>query len=112
VNQGLPQIALERDGNNALLRRYSYGARRVSQTAGSNTSYHLYDGLGSLVNLTSSTGSTQWTWSYEPYGQIRTEQKASGNQPDNLMKFTGEYLDPTGPTTSARGSTTRRAGGF
>ena len=33
---------------------------------------------------------------YEPYGTIRTETKANGNQPANLVKFTGEYLDPTG----------------
>jgi RHS repeat-associated protein len=95
VNQGLAQLALERDGNNALIRRYVYGQRRISQTAGSSTSYYLYDGLGSVANLTSSTGSTQWTWSYEPFGSIRTETKASGQQPDNFMKFTGEYLDPT-----------------
>ncbi len=96
VNRGLPQIALERDGNNSLIRRYSYGARRISQTAGNNTSYYLHDGLGSVANLTSSSGATQWTWTYEPFGSIRTEQKASGSQPDNLMRFTGEYLDPTG----------------
>jgi RHS repeat-associated protein len=96
VNRGLPQVALERDGNNALLRRYTYGARRISQTAGNNTSYYIHDGLGSVANLTSSTGATQWTWSYEPFGSIRTETKASGTQPDNFMKFAGEYLDPTG----------------
>ena len=96
VNGGLPQIALERDGNNSLLRRYTYGAQRISMTSGSNTSYYIRDGLGSTANLTSSTGATQWTWSYEPFGSIRTETKASGNQPDNFMKFTGEYLDPTG----------------
>ncbi len=96
VSQGLSQLALERDGNNSLLRRYTYGARRISQTAGNNTSYFLHDGLGSVANLTSSSGATQWTWSYEPFGSISTEQKASGNQPDNLMRFTGEYLDPTG----------------
>jgi RHS repeat-associated protein len=96
LNQGLPQLGLERDGNNSLIRRYTYGARRISQTAGSNTSYHLHDGLGSVANLTSSSGATQWTWSYEPFGSIRTEQKASGSQPDNFMRFTGEYLDPTG----------------
>ncbi len=96
VNQGLPQIALERDGNNSLRRRYSHGARRISQTSGNNTSYYLHDGLGSVTNLTSSSGATQWTWSYEPFGSIRTETKASGNQPDSLMRFTGEYSDPTG----------------
>lgn len=96
VSFGLPQIALERDGNNALLRRYTYGQQRLSMTAGSNTSYFIHDGLGSTANLTSSTGATQWTWSYEPFGSIRTETKASGSQPANFMKFTGEYLDPTG----------------
>jgi len=96
VSRALPQIALERDGNSNPIRTHRYGARRISQTAGNNTSYFLYDGRGSVANLTSSSGATQWTWSYEPYGAIRTETKASGNQPDNLMKFTGEYLDPTG----------------
>ena len=92
----VPQIALERDGNNNPLRRYVDGVRRISMTSGNNTSYFIYDGLGSVSNLTSSSGATQWTWSYEPFGAIRTETKAPGSQPTNLMKFTGEYLDPTG----------------
>jgi RHS repeat-associated protein len=95
VNQGLPQLALERDANNSLIRRYVFGARRISQSAGSDTSYFLHDGLGSVTNLTSSAGATQWTWSYEPFGSIRTETQ-SGSAPANFMKFTGEYLDPSG----------------
>jgi RHS repeat-associated protein len=94
VNQGLPQLALERDGNNSLLRSYTYGARRISQTAGNDTSYYLHDGLGSVANLTSSAGATQWTYAYEPFGTTRTETSNSG--PTNFLKFTGEYLDPTG----------------
>ena len=96
VNGGLPQIAQERDGGGSLLRRYVYGVSRISMTAGNSTSYYLRDGLGSSANLTSSAGATQWTWSYEPFGSIRSETKASGNQPDNPMRFTGEYLDATG----------------
>jgi RHS repeat-associated protein len=96
VNGGLPQIAQESDGNGNPLRRYTYGVRRISQTAGNSSSYFLYDGLGSSVNLTSQSGQTQWTWSYEPFGQVRTETKASGSQPDVFLKFTGEYQDPTG----------------
>jgi RHS repeat-associated protein len=96
LNAALPQIALERDGGNSLLRRYTYGATRISMASGNNTSYYIRDALGSSANLTSSSGATQWTWSYEPFGSVRTETKASGNQPDNFMKFTGEYLDPTG----------------
>jgi RHS repeat-associated protein len=94
VNQGLPQLALERDGNNNLLRRYTYGARRISQTSGTDTSYFLHDALGSVANLTSSSGATQWTYAYEPFGTTRVESSNGG--PTNFMKFTGEYLDPTG----------------
>jgi RHS repeat-associated protein len=65
-------------------------------TSGNSTSYYIRDGLGSSVNLTSQSGQTQWTWSYEPFGQVRTETKASGSQPTNFLKFTGEYQDPTG----------------
>ncbi|MGH3078100.1 MAG: DUF6531 domain-containing protein [Gaiellaceae bacterium] len=96
MNGGLPQIALERDGSEKLLRRYVYGMRRISQTAGNGTSYFVYDGLGSVAHLASPSGQTQRTWSYEPFGEIRTEEKANGNQPESAMRFTGEYLDPTG----------------
>ena len=96
VNGGLPQIASERDGNGKLLRRYVYGVRLISQTAGNSTSYFAYDGLGSVTDLTSATGGTQWTWSYEPFGAVRTQTKAPGNQPATSMRFAGEYLDPTG----------------
>ena len=65
-------------------------------TSSTTTSYYIRDGLGSSANLTSSSGATQWTWSYEPFGSLRTETKASGNQPANFLKFTGEYADPTG----------------
>lgn len=96
VNGGLAQLVRESDGAGALLRRYVYGLRRVSQTAGSTTSFYHYDPLGSVRNLTSQTGATQWTYDYEPYGITRTETKAQGTQPSNLVKFTGEYQDPTG----------------
>ena len=96
VNGGLAQIASERDGNGKVLRRYVYGVRRISQTAGNSTSYFAYDGLGSVASLVSSTGGTQRTWSYEPFGAVRIGTKASGNQAESPMRFAGEYLDPTG----------------
>jgi RHS repeat-associated protein len=92
----LSQLALERDGNNALLRRYLYGARRISMRSGTSDYYFHHDALGSVRNVTSSTGATQWTDTYEPFGAIRSETKNAGGAPDNFMKFTGEYLDPTG----------------
>jgi RHS repeat-associated protein len=96
VNHPLPQLALEQNGSGSTQRTYTYGARRLSTTSGSSTSYYHYDGLGSVANLTSSSGSRQWTYAYEPFGATHTEQRSGGSAPTNLMKFTGEYLDPTG----------------
>ncbi|HYZ77321.1 MAG TPA: NlpC/P60 family protein [Gaiellaceae bacterium] len=90
------QLALERDGNNALLRRYVYGARLISMTTGGAAYYYHYDNLGSVANVTNSSGASQWTEVYEPFGSIRTETKNSTSAPANFMKFTGEYQDPTG----------------
>jgi RHS repeat-associated protein len=58
--------------------------------------YYHYDALGSVRNVTSSTGVTQWTDTYEPYGAIRMETKNNNQAPTNFVKFTGEYNDPTG----------------
>jgi RHS repeat-associated protein len=93
---GIPQLALERDGNNALLRRYTYGAHRIAMFTGGASYYYHYDALGSMRNLTSATGVTQWTDTYEPFGVVRTETKNNSQAPANFMKFTAEYNDPTG----------------
>ena len=96
VAQALPQVAIEQDGSGSVLRSYAYGARRLSMTSGSTTSYYHYDGLGSVANVTSSSGTTRWTYAYEPFGTLLTEQRSGGNAPTNAMKFAGEYLDATG----------------
>jgi RHS repeat-associated protein len=96
TNRDLPQLALERDGNNALLRRHIYGERRISMRSGTNDYYYHYDVLGSVRNITSATGVKQWTDVYEPFGAIRTETQDATGAPTNFVKFAGEYLDPTG----------------
>lgn len=96
TNRDLPQLALERDGNNALLRRYVHGVRRVSMRSGTADYYYHYDTLGSVRNVTSSTGVKQWTDVYEPFGTIRTETQNAAGAPSNFMKFAGEYVDASG----------------
>jgi RHS repeat-associated protein len=96
TSQHLPQIALERDGNNTLLRRYIYGVRRISMTSGGNSYYYAYDGLGSVANMTSSTGATEWTYHYDPFGVSRSTTQNDPNAAGNPMQFAGEYLDATG----------------
>jgi RHS repeat-associated protein len=96
TNASLAQVALERDGTNALLRRYAYGQRRISMTATGNTHYYVNDSLGSTASLTSSTGATEWTYAYEPFGGLRTEAQDAPGAPANVMKFTGQLADTTG----------------
>ncbi len=93
VNAGLPILAIERNGNNALLRRYAYGVDLVAEsTTASNAFYYLGDPLGSTANLVNSTGVTQRTYTYEPYGAVRSSSNASG-APINLMRFNGQLID-------------------
>ena len=92
INQPNAQVALERNGSNTLQRQYIYGLKRIRQTVGTASYFHT-DQLGSVTNTTSASGASQRTWTYEPYGVIRT---STGTSPTNFVNFTGEYLDPTG----------------
>lgn len=89
----LPQLAIERDGANKLLRRYVHGGDLVSMTTGGKDYFYHYDAIGSTSNLTSSTGALQWTYEYEPFGTLRSEIKSDNKAPTNLMRFTGEVSD-------------------
>jgi hypothetical protein len=46
--------------------------------------------MGSTTNLVSSSGSTQWTYTYEPFGALRSEVQGSGDAPVNPMRFNGQ----------------------
>jgi len=93
ANAPLPLLIREADGRDNLLRRYVYGADLVSMTTGAGTFYYHYDGLGSVANLTSGSGTPQWSYTYEPFGSMRTEVRNDPSAPTNLMRFTGELFD-------------------
>ncbi len=94
-NADLPQLALEQNASGGLLRRYLYGADLISMTTPNDTYCDHHDALGSVTNITSSTGATEWTDSYEPFGAVLTETQNDPTAPANPIKFTGQYLDPT-----------------
>lgn len=58
--------------------------------------YYHYDGLGSVTNVTNSSGLPQWSYTYDAFGNSRSATKVNPLAPDTPMRFTGEYLDPTG----------------
>jgi RHS repeat-associated protein len=95
-NNSMPELALERDGNNNLLRRYSYGngIGPISMTTPAGSFYYHYDTLRNVANLTDASGVTEWSYSYEPYGTATAVP--NGSPPANPMQYNGQYLDATG----------------
>jgi RHS repeat-associated protein len=71
---------------------YLYGASMISATAATFQDFYQYDGLGSVVNVTNSTGSTEEKYSYNPWGVPATPSDPLGTK--NKYKFTGQALDP------------------
>jgi RHS repeat-associated protein len=59
-------------------------------TSSSNRYFYLYDGLGSVVGLTSSSGALVNTYRYDPYGNVVAQ---TGTTP-NRWGFAGGYRDP------------------
>jgi len=91
-NGALPELALERDGAGATLRRYSYGLERISMTSGGAEHYYRHDRLGSVTDVVGNLGTSEATYTYEPYGTPKTTTGTLTNP----MGFAGQYTDPGG----------------
>jgi RHS repeat-associated protein len=88
------QVIAEYDGNNNLLRKYIYGPGIdqpvcMIEEAESETYYYHFDGLGSVVALSDSSGDTVQTYEYSVYGQVAVEDV---NNPNPYM-FAGRRYD-------------------
>jgi len=85
----------EYDGNNNLLRKYIYGPAvdepisMIDVEHSNATYYYHFDGLGSVIALTSSSGTTAVLYEYSVYGQVA----ASDPDHSNRFMFTGREFD-------------------
>jgi RHS repeat-associated protein len=90
-----PHVIAEYDGNNNLLRKYIYGPGIdqpvcMIEVAESNAAYYYhFDGLGSVVALSDSSGDTVQTYEYSVYGQVAVED---ADHPNPYM-FAGVRFD-------------------
>ncbi|MEK6802631.1 MAG: RHS repeat-associated core domain-containing protein, partial [Nitrospirota bacterium] len=85
-------ILLEYDGSNALLARYTHGSRidePIAITKGSSTFFYHQDGLGTVTELTDSSGTIAKSYAYDAYGNI-VDQTGNLDQP---YTYTGREFD-------------------
>ena len=93
INDSLPMLAQENDGGGSLVRRYVNGPQgALSMSAGGNLYYLHRDPIGSITDVTNSSGTAQWQTTYEPYGDIKA-QSHPGAGPAVPLGFAGQYLD-------------------
>ncbi len=79
--------------NGAVVRAYSYGLERISETQKLNgvltTNFYGYDGHGSVRQLFSLTGAVTDTYDYDAFGNLIS---STGTTPNNYL-FAGESYD-------------------
>jgi RHS repeat-associated protein len=85
-------ILLEYNGANVLQARYTHGPgidEPIAVTKGGSTFFYHQDGLGTVTDLTDSTGATAKSYSYDAYGKI-LESPGTVEQP---YTYTGREFD-------------------
>lgn len=77
-------------------RTFIYGLGLIGMRASTGSPVFLHrDGLGSVTDITSATG-TPLAWTeYQPFGAVRTTGSATG-APAVPFAYAGQYRDPTG----------------
>jgi RHS repeat-associated protein len=85
-------ILLEYDETNTLLARYTHGPgidEPVAMTRGGANYFYHQDGLGSVTDLTDSTGLTARAYVYDAYGNILDQTGTV----ENPYTYTGREID-------------------
>ena len=74
--------------------RCSCGMLINERTPDGKKYYYLFDGLGSVIGMTDSTGAEVNRYGYDPYGVTLNKQEQSGI--NNHWRYAGGYLDNMG----------------
>ncbi len=99
----LAQIITDPDGAGpspatTTINRYDPSGNPLSVTAGGATAFVAHDPLGSVTDLTNSSGAISRSYDYTPYGTPRTpiSAPASPSGPNSVLGYTGAVTDATG----------------
>jgi RHS repeat-associated protein len=92
-NNAMPQLATESSAGGVAIRSYVYGADPISMNTAGATYYFHHDRLGSVVDVTSATGASEWAYSYDPFGKPRITSKVDTAAPVNAIGYVGQLQD-------------------
>ena len=90
TNVALPVVVNENGPDGAI--DYGYGLSLLESSSSAFNYFYNFDALGSVSNLTDSTGTVQETYSYDAWGNALTASGKVGTQ--NKFRFAGQALDP------------------
>jgi RHS repeat-associated protein len=86
---GLTQVIMETNNAGIVQATYTYGRDLISMNRADANSYYLYDGLGSVKQMTDSNEAVVASYTYNSFGNVI----ASSGTIENNYKFTGEQFD-------------------
>jgi RHS repeat-associated protein len=85
---GLPSVLAETDSAGTITSYYVYGLGLISKIEGNNAYFYQYDGIGSTVAITDSTGAIKNKYSYDDFGNVATN---SAETIANPFKYVGQF---------------------
>lgn len=80
---------MEYGANQSVTNVYEYGEQKNSATINGMKAYYMYDGRGSVSNLTGKNGNTVASYSYDAFGNTT----ASNPVINNPYQYNAEYTD-------------------
>lgn len=89
INAAYTQVLVEYGANNKITASYEYGVFRESAEIDGKDYFYEYDGKGSVVAVSNSSGSEVATYRYDAFGNTT----AFGIAIANHFKYNGEYTD-------------------
>ena len=87
------QVLMEYGENCNVTEEYYYGLQREIYKHDNDTEYYMYDGRGSVANLTTSAGAMKIAYSYDTFGEATITPAQGVTGTSNVFDYNAEATD-------------------
>jgi len=87
------QVLMEYGASGNVTEEYYYGLQREIYKHDNATEYYMYDGRGSVANLTTSTGAMKIAYSYDTFGEATITPAQGFTGTSNVFDYNAEATD-------------------